>query len=235
MINKIINRAVLIYFISSLAITSYAQDLDSMNLDDLEDSSTLSYRNEATGVIRDDFSVAFDKQRLNFLYHINNDLASLTDIQTLEANYSYKLESVWLELFVMRVSALYSEVFDTTAISLEQGQSSDAIQAFGAGISYQGNWIQDFLDSQRIFTTTSVALGYYTYDNALTVQSYTGFGLKTDIGLHVRQSPKFHYGVKMSYNLAPMTRAAEFDGEPSSARSLTASWLSLALDIAFYF
>lgn len=237
MIKKTLVPFILIHLCCSLQ----AQEIKDFDIDDLElsertrKSDTISYRDQQTGLMQENYSLDDDKYRLSFLYHFNRDFASLSDLQTIEAQYSFKVDSIWVELYALRLSALYSEIFDTTSVSIDQGESNDSISAFGLGVSYQGKWIQELINNKRLFTTTFAGLGYYNYSNEFTGQSFTGVGLKTDFGLHIRQSTKFHYGLKMSYHLAPMTREAAFEGEPSSARSLTASWLSFGFDFSIYF
>jgi hypothetical protein len=86
-----------------------------------------------------------------------------------------------------------------------------------------------------MFTTTSAGIGYYSFDENFTGQSYGGPGLKTDFGLHRRSSRSVHYGVRMSYHLASVKRAEEVEGETSSQRALTLSWLTFGFDLSFYF
>lgn len=235
----IVKKIIHIFLLLTLPqITVHGQDLDDISLDDLDEQSSqkiVTGMDEETGLENDDYSITNDQHRLSLLYHFNRDISSLTDLQTFEGQYAFNLQDLWVEVFFMRVSALYSEVFDTTSIALDQGQSSDSIQAFGAALSLQSFWIQELINNKRLFTTTSAGLGYYSYSNNFTGLDYTGFGLKTDFGVHIRQSSTFHYGVKMSYNLVPLKREAAFEGEPSSSRSLTASWLSLGFDLSIYF
>jgi len=44
-----------------------------------------------------------------------------------------------------------------------------------------------------------------------------------------------HYGLKVSYHLASVSRAPEYNKEPGSARGQTLTWLSLGFDVSFYY
>lgn len=217
---------------------NFAQDFDDISLDDLEEdgdaTTKMVYRDKTTGLLKEEHVLNKDRNRLSLVYHFNKDFSSIAGIQNIEGIFAKKFSSYWIEFFAFQLAATNSEIFASGA-SLDQGESEDSIFAFGASISYRGDWIQDFLGSNNLYSMTSAGLGYYSYTNNFTEDTYKGIGLKCDFGMHYRTSPTFHYGMKISYHLAPMTRAGTFEGEPSSARSVTASWVSLGLDLSLYF
>lgn len=233
-----INNLNLIFWLFLLAPVVIAQDISDISLDELEEDDKATkkvvYRDKTTGLLKEDSILDKDRNRLSLVYHFNKDFSSLAGIQNIEGIFAKKISSYWVELFAFQLSAKHSEIF-ASGTSLDQGDSDDSIFAFGASVSYRGDWVQDFLGSNNLYSMTSAGIGYYNYTNNFTEDSYKGVGLKCDFGMHYRTSATFHYGMKMTYHLAPMTRAAEFEGEPSSARSVTASWLSLGFDLSLYF
>jgi hypothetical protein len=228
----------LIFLLLMLSSMNYAQDFDDVSLDDLEEdhnaTTKMVYREKTTGLLKEEHVLNKDRNRLSLVYHFNKDFSSIAGVQNIEGIFAKKFSSYWIEFFAFQLNATHSEIFSSGS-SLDQGESEDSILAFGAAISYRGDWIQDFLGSNNLYSMTSAGLGYYSYTNNFTEDTYKGLGLKCDFGMHYRTSATFHYGMKMTYHLAPMTRAATFDGEPSSARSVTASWVSLGLDLSLYF
>ncbi len=208
-------------------------------LDPLKKGTTLKRRNVQTGLFMKDYNTYQDKNRTSFLYHVNNDLTDLTGVQTLEFIYAHRFELAWVEFFGLRTSGRFEEMTDNNpsdgANTLELRESEDQVLAFGASISYRGTWIQDLVNSEKMFTTTAAGLGWYNYTSNERVLSYSGPGLKCDFGLHRRSTQSFHYGLKMSYHLADVKREADFEGETSSQRNQVLSWLTFGFDLSFYF
>lgn len=208
-------------------------------IDSLKRGTVLKRRDVETGLFLEDYNTDEDKNRTSFLYHLNNDLTDLTGIQTLEFNYAHRFELAWVEFFGLRTTGRFEELTTNNpsegADSTELRETEDSILAFGASISYRSNWVQELVNSDKMFTTTAAGIGWYNYTQNLRVKSYSGPGLKTDFGLHLRSSRSIHYGMKMSYHLANVKRSAEFDGETSSQRSHTLSWLTFGFDLSFYF
>lgn len=208
-------------------------------IDSLKRGTVLKRRDVETGLFLDDYNTSRDKNRTSFLYHLNNDLTDLTSIQTLEFIYAHRFELAWVEFFAFRTVGLFREITDNNpadgADSVDLQETEDSILAFGASLSYRSNWIQELVNSDKMFTTTAAGIGWYNYTNNTRVKSFSGPGLKTDFGLHRRSSSNFHYGLKMSYHLAHVERQAEFEGETSSQRSQVLSWLTFGFDLSFYF
>lgn len=208
-------------------------------IDSLKQGTVLKRRNVKTGLFMKDYNTYEDKNRTSFIYHVNNDLTALTNIQTLEFNYAHRFELAWVEFFGLRTAGKFAELTDNNpsdgADTDELRDTDDQVLAFGAAISYRSDWVQELVGSDKMFTTTSAGLGWYNYTQNLRVKSYSGPGLKCDFGLHRRSSRSFHYGLKMSYHLADVKRAAEFEGETSSQRNQVLSWLTFGFDLSFYF
>lgn len=221
------------------ALTDSFTQEDLEELDSLKQGTVLKRRDVKTGLFLKDYNTYNDKNRTSFLYHLHNDFTSLTDIQTLEFIYAHRFELAWVEFFGLRTVGKFQELTDNNASDGAETQelleTEDQILAFGASISYRGTWIQDLVGSDKMFTTTAAGIGWYNYTQNLRVKSYSGPGLKCDFGLHRRSTRSFHYGLKMSYHLADVRRAQEFEGETSSQRNQVLSWLTFGFDLSFYF
>lgn len=212
---------------------------DLKEIDSLKRGTVLKRRDIETGVFLQDYNTYSDKNRTSFLYHVNNDINSITNITTLEFNYAHKFELAWLELFAIRTTATFNEITDSNPNDFSGGEALDlteeSLLAFGAGLSYRSSWIQELVNSDKMFTTTAASLGWYSLSENFSGFTYSGPGIKTDFGIHRRSSRSMHYGVRMSYNLASVKRAQETELERSSQRSLTLSWLTVGFDLSFYF
>ncbi len=221
----------------SLTKTFTLEELE--EIDSLKRGTVLKRRDVESGLFLSDYNTEKDANRTSFLYHLNNDLTALTAIQSLEFIYAHRFEFAWIEFFAFRAQGNFEEITDNNpfegADSTELRETEDSILAFGASLSYRGTWIQDLVNSDKMFTTTAAGIGWYNYTQNLRVKSYSGPGLKCDFGLHRRSTRSFHYGLKMSYNLAHVERSQEFEGETSSQRSQVLSWLSFGIDLSFYF
>ncbi len=218
--------------------TTFTQD-DLAELESFEKGAVLKKRDVDTGLFLKDYNTYNDQNRLSFLYHVNSDLTALTDVQTFEAIYAHRFDELWLELFGFRTSGNFKDLTSNNpyegAATEDIITSEDTVTAFGSSISYRDNWIGHLFDTDKVFTTTTAGVGWYSFHQTFRDKTYSGPGLKADFGIHRRSTRTMHYGMRMSYNLASVKREAEFDGESSSARAQTLSWLSFGVDLSFYF
>jgi hypothetical protein len=201
----------------------------------------LRQRDERTGVMLKDYSVDRDRSRISLLYHINADLMSAADISTFEGIYAKKFEFAWAEFFVNKstlkireITSYNSSAFKSTSEELINDEGSDFIN-FGAGLSYRTSAIQHLINSDSWFESVGASLGYAQLSNTPSDTKFSGPSLKADFGVHNRSSKFFHLGMKFSYNLASVKRSRENETEDGSARALTLSWVSMALDLSYYF
>ncbi len=218
--------------------TTFTED-DLEEIDSLKEGAVIKKRDSETGLFMKDYNTDSDQNRLSFLYHVNSDLTALTDVQTFEAIYAHRFNELWFELFGFRTTGNFK---DLTANNPAEGAatediltSEDTVTAFGGSISYRDSWIGHLLDTEKIFTTTAAGIGWYSFNQTFRDKTYSGPGLKADFGIHRRSTRTMHYGVKMSYHLASIKRASEFDQETSSARAHTLTWLTFGFDLSFYF
>jgi hypothetical protein len=59
--------------------------------------------------------------------------------------------------------------------------------------------------------------------------------LLASFGIHNRFGANTHIGGKMNYHLMHLTRPEDFEGQTKSARALLLTWVSVGLDLCFYF
>ena len=114
------------------------------------------------------------------------------------------------------------------------GGTKNSVMAGGLGASYRFKLLLDFFETEDVFENIDVFANYVQFKEDFINKSYRGYGLTTNYGIHKRSSTSFFYGGKLSYNIASVTREALGD-EKKRDRSLTLGWLSLGLEIGFFF
>jgi hypothetical protein len=194
---------------------------------------------KSMGVFLEDYTTQSDQHRFGLNYHFNTDLKSPFEVTTLEANYAYRLGVAWLEFALAYTTGKYREMTRlNTSIAAEtelQREESATNLTFGGGLGYRTRYIRNLINSQNIFETIAAYLTYNSFNDNFRTESYTGYGIKTDFGVHFRSGARSHWGAKLSYNLASVRKAKEFDTQGSAARSLTLTWATFGLDYSFYF
>lgn len=196
-------------------------------------------RSEETGVLSQEYGILSDTSRLSALYHLNTTPTAAADLTSIELNYARKLKRAWLEFSYVQTSTTFAEVAEnntiaTSVTSDELLEGASTVTSLGIGLGYRTSLIQNFINSDRYFETISAMATYNSFSDSLIENSFKGFGLKTDFGIHKRISHSFHLGLKMSYNFATVQRES-LEGEVSSDTSLNLNWMSFALDGSIYF
>jgi hypothetical protein len=208
----------------------------------IEDDSAklVQIRDIDSGLMVDRHRIKDDRNRISFLFHGNTNLYKIADVTALEFNYAHHFKNYWMEFFYMRTQADFYRIVDETnsgdlAGSSALDESNDELNIFGVGVSMRGAWIQELINSESIYTHTAANFGYYTLNQNFSNRTYKGPGLKADLGLHVRNSKSMHYGVRTTYHLAHVKRPQAFTDESSSSRSLLLTWMTIGVDLSFYF
>lgn len=186
-----------------------------------------------SGIMVDRHNVLNDQNRISLLYHGNTNLYEFAKISGLEFNYGSHFRDYWLEFFYLRTQAEFNNIVHT--VGGTTGESDDSLNTFGVGISMRGAWIQELVNSESIYTHSAANFGYYTLNQSSSNTSYSGPGFKADFGIHVRSSKTMHYGLRTTYHLAHVKREALFANESSSSRSLLLTWMTIGIDLSFYF
>lgn len=191
------------------------------------------------GVRLDTYSTNNDHSRASLAYMASGNLRDAASLSTIEFTYSKKFQKIWLEGSIAKTSAKTKRLTDYNSLvgnptSELKEENSDLMQ-FGAGAMYRTTYIQNILPSSRFFETISAQATYNQFEDIISEQSYSGFGMKADFGIHNRLSPNFHLGAKFSYNLNTVKREAETEDESPNSRSLLLHWVSIGVDLSLYF
>lgn len=222
------------------SISKY-ENLDLYEATPYNEQLTLEEKNRSLGLISS-YDIIDDKTFLTFAGHINADMAGLTDLMGLQISYMKRLKHFWLNGFLSTTRTTFETIshqndFLDPADPIAD-DTNESIISLGAGAGYRFFWIQQLLDSifdtRDIYEYTTASLVYHTLSEKHTGNSFTGFGLQTEFTIAKRLSPSYHLGVKTSYNISSVKRKVP-EGESASANSLAISWLSLALELGFYF
>lgn len=231
----------LIIFIQFFVLTANAQYVGDRFAETTEDGDELLTRERDgdTGLLREAYNIKSDSGRYSFLYHFNADVKDVADISTFEFIYGQKRSFGWLEFSIAKISGEFQELTENNAslggTSQEFLEESAGVLVIGAGLSYRTKYVRHLIAMDTIYETISAQLTYNQFDENFRGETFSGPGIKADFGIHKRTSEAFHFGVRMSYNLAHVKKAQEFEGHSSTARSLLLTWLSLGLDLTFYY
>lgn len=237
MINKFILLSLLLLFYSSADAQYLGEKFD----DDSSDNSELStrQRDSETGLLREVYNVKADKGKYSFLFHVNSDLKDIADISTFEFIYGFKRDFGWIDFSIAKTSGEFQELTENNpslgALSQELMEERGGVLTLGLGVGFRTNYVRHLIAMDTLYETVAASLTYNQFDETFRGEKFSGPGIKADFGIHKRTSESFHFGAKMSYNLAHVKKAQEFEGQNSAARSLLLTWLSLGLDLTFYY
>ena len=193
----------------------------------------------------DYFSTAEDSSRFSVSGGSSYQLQTSKQLD-FDLQYMTRLNNIhdgWLAFQFKKVQASYDYIADQP-VSTSGNPNSDAntnrdgqiqdITLIGAGYAQRFKFLQEFIESNRVFETTAVYFNYVTSSDEATSNSYKGFGLTADFGVHKRAGKKFFYGAKLGYNIASVWREAVAD-EPKEDRSLAYSWTTLSFELGYFF
>lgn len=187
-----------------------------------------------------------DKNRFSMAGHLYGNYEQLGDLLGGEAVYMRKSTSyneIWYGLQLFRHTTIFSAITqnhtegsDANAeVNFQRENTSEAtVTGLGAGVGYRFRFLADAINRDDIFETVDVFLNAIQMNDSFIDETYQGYGLTTNYGIHKRSSTRFFYGGKISYNIASVTRPA-IGTESKSDRSLTLGWLSLAFELGFYY
>lgn len=203
-------------------------------------ATVIKERNFDTGIFRNEYNTSEDDNLFSLSYALNADLKNSGGITAFEAVFGRRFDLAWLQFVGMKMSAQFKEVADPNSSMNATEEFLDArgdLTQLGVGLSYRSQWVSYLLStgSSRVFETVAAYLTYNTFREGLTETDYKGPGVRADFGIHNRFTHNMHLGGKLSYQLINTERAENFDREPSSARALLLQWMSLAVDVTFYF
>jgi hypothetical protein len=249
-------------FLSFLfALNSLANDVYELSEDELDPSSEDILTKKSEKFLRDESMIynfntqlgikdqrkytGRDSNRLTAAFHLAGDYEHLTEILGAEINYmsrSSKYDRFWWGAQIFQHKAHFRNITENSFFGGANSEASfrrpsgtkDSLLGFGPGIGYRFKLFLDFLPTEDTFETVEVFLNALLLDESFIEEKYQGYGLSASYGLHKRTKTSFYYGGKFSYHVATVTRRAIGD-ESESERSLSLGWLSIALDVGFFY
>lgn len=186
------------------------------------------------------YTTADDSSRVGIAFHFNSDLKDMAAISSFEAVFAKKLRKTWIEGSISKTVGRYSEVTENNTalpgvLPANHSLENTDLLTVGLGLMYRTTYIQNLFNSDRFFETIGAALTYNQFDDAFRDETFQGFGIKADFGIHRRFSETFHFGGKLTYHLASVKYPSQFDGQSSNERASLIRWMGLGFDLGFYF
>lgn len=187
-----------------------------------------------------------DRNRFSLAGHISGNYEHINDILGGELTYmrrSSRYNQIWWgfqffqhNTYFDAITSNHSSGSNVNAESnyIRPGNVKNTVMAAGLGVGYRFKLLLDFFETENMFESIDVFVNGLQLDETFIDQKYRGYGLTTNYGLHKRSSTSFFYGGKLSYNVATVTRDAIGD-EKKSERSLALGWLSVALEMGFFY
>lgn len=213
----------------------------------VEEDLLVMDKNSITGVYDTIYFTEKDRHRWTMLAKTNANLKRSTNLWGGDLLYGYNLNIFWIEFFASWMHADFREISElpvrsstnpyAEANSNRAASSKQKLISVGIGPGYRFLVPEgvNIFHLRNLFQTVSVWATYNKLNDSATLFEYDGFGLRADYGIHKRVSSGFHYGIRLGYQLAEVTREQKIPNESASDRKLFLSWMTLALDLGFYF
>lgn len=197
-------------------------------------------RDEGTGLLLGGYNLNQDKSRIGLAYQFNSDLKDLTDLSTFEVEYSHRFELAWVDFIAARTSGTFKELAEYKAAAISASEASvkeetSDVLFLGAGVSTRTRYIADTFNFNGWFETIGAQVGYAQLSESVSGTDFSGPALRASVSFYKRMSRSFHFGTKMSYNLASTKRDQNFEGEGPMSRHLTLQWTSFGFELGYYF
>ncbi len=211
----------------------------------LRDESMIYDLNTNLGIKDQRRYTGTDNNRFSLAGHINGNYEQPTDILGLEVNYmrrSSRYHQAWWGAQFFQHRTYFDAItqnqtsggVNSEASFRRPGGTENTVMAFGLGMGYRFKLLLDFYETEDVFETVDVFVNAVQLDESFIDETYRGYGLTASYGLHKRSSTSYFYGGKFSYNVASVTRPA-IGNEKKSDRSLALGWLSVALELGWFF
>jgi hypothetical protein len=127
-----------------------------------------------------------------------------------------------------------SGVSNSEGTFIRPGDTKNTISGLGLGAAYRFKLLLDFFETEDVFEMVEVFANGLLLNESYIDQTYRGYGLTTNYGLHKRSGTSFFYGLKFSYNVGRVSRKA-LGNEGRDDRSLSIGWLSAAFELGFFY
>lgn len=207
----------------------------------LSDDSILSDTDKETGLVEDAFYTGNDSSRFSISLNYSQDYEDPTKVQMYDFQYFSKINSSYLKLWwgfqAKQVIAKYSAIAEesvTDTLATARKSNNQSFSIFGFGLGHRFRALGGAMLSDRFFENISVFANYMFHTDTTTSETYNGYGYTAEYGLNYRSSKTVYYGGKLSYNWAMVERSA-VDEESLPERSLVFGWLTLGLELGYYF
>jgi hypothetical protein len=187
-----------------------------------------------------------DRNRLGIAGHISGNYEHLNDILGAELTYmrrSTRYNQIWYGAQFFQHRTYFDAITQNhtsgsnpnSEVSFKRpGNVKNTVMAAGLGVGYRFKLLLDFYPTEDVFETIDVFFNGLQLDETFIDSKYRGYGLTTNYGIHKRSSTSYYYGGKLSYNIASVTREA-LGTESKRDRSLSLGWLSVALELGFFY
>lgn len=187
-----------------------------------------------------------DRNRFSLAGHVSGDYEHLRDILGIEANYmrrSTRYHQMWYGAQIFRHKTYFDAISQNQTASAQTGSEGsfqrpgnvdNNVLGIGLGVGYRFKLLLDFYPTEDVFESVDVFVNAIQLDETFIDETYKGYGLSANYGIHKRTSTSYFYGGKFSYNVASVTRSA-IAGEKKPDRSLSLGWLSFAFELGFFY
>lgn len=187
-----------------------------------------------------------DRNRFSVAGHINGNYEHLQNLLGFELSYmrrSTRYNQFWYGGQFYQHRTYFGNITQNPTGGTNTNSDSnfkrpndtkETIMGLGLGVGYRFKLLLDFWQTEDVFENVDVFVNAVQMNESYLGKKYSGYGLTTNYGIHKRSSTSFFYGGKISYNIAPVTRAA-IGNESKSERSLSLGWLSLGFEMGFFF
>ena len=174
--------------------------------------------------------------RFSIFGAVNPNPGQLTSLSTISASYATKLSTYWLEFNLQASSGMFQKM--TMNNALATGLTDTALydsrsthSSLGVGAMLESNYARIFFNSESLYETSSAYLTYNMFKAGPVSSTFTGPGIMTKFSLCKKFTDVFSLGANLNYQLASVKRASNAATEPSSAQSLTVSYVTLCVEL----
>lgn len=187
-----------------------------------------------------------DRNRFAIAGHVNGNYEHINQIFGGEVSYmrrSTRYNQIWYGAQFFQHTTYFDAITQNhktgsnpNAESAYQrpGGVKDTVMAAGLGVGYRFKLLLDFFPTEDVFENIDVFVNGLQLDEKFIKQKYRGYGLTANYGIHKRSSTSFFYGGKLSYNIASVSRE-QIGTESKRQRTLSLGWLSVALEMGFFY
>jgi hypothetical protein len=184
-----------------------------------------------------------DLNRFSVSGHVNGSYEHPQDLYGFDATYMHRMKRynrIWLGGQFFNHFSRFGTVSDNSTVGTEAGfkrpgTAKNTIMGAGLGVSYRFKLLLDFFAMEDVFENVDVYANYLTFKETFIDETYKGYGLTMNYGIHKRSSTNYFYGGKISYNMGSVVRPSRGGESSPSGRTLPLGWLSLAFEMGFFY